>query len=79
MSILAVTLECITTAEERVQRVAERLARIPLSSGGGPPEDVVDLSAEMAALLEAKLNHTVNASAARTSEDLDGHVLDILG
>jgi len=62
-----------------VQRVAERLARLPLSGGTGSPEDVVDLSAEVIALLQAKQAHGVNAKVADAATELNEHILDILG
>lgn len=79
MSILPTASEGLRKAEERVQRVAERLARLPLSTEGAPPEDVVDLSAEVVALLEAKNAHAANAKVAATAAELDQHILDILG
>jgi hypothetical protein len=79
MSILPTAAEGLRNAEERVQRVAERLARLPLSADGSAPEDVVDLSAEVVALLEAKTLHTVNSKVAQTATELDEHILDILG
>lgn len=65
-------------AEERIQRVAERLSRLPLSSDE-VPQDVVDLSAEVVALLDAKNSHAVNAKVAETACELDQKLLDILG
>ena len=59
--------------------VAERLARLPLSGDDAAPEDVVDLSAEVVALLEAKNAHALNAKVAETATQLDQHLLDILG
>ena len=65
-------------AEERIQRVAERLSRLPLSSDEAP-RDVVDLSAEVVALLDAKNAHAANAKVAETAVALDQKILDILG
>ena len=80
MSILPANAEGLRKAEDRIQRAAERLARLPLSGDGSAPEDVVDLSAEMVALLEAKAAHGVNAkAAAETAAEVDRHILDILG
>lgn len=79
MSILPAAAEGLRKAEERIQRAAERLARLPLSGDASAPEDVVDLSAETVALLEAKNAHAVNAKAAETAAGIDRHILDILG
>ncbi|MFN0102377.1 MAG: hypothetical protein ACKV2U_09855 [Bryobacteraceae bacterium] len=79
MSILATAAEGLRKAEDRAQHVAERLARLPLAPDASAPEDVVDLSAEVVALLEAKSDHAVNAKVAETAAVLDRHILDILG
>lgn len=79
MSILPTALEGLSRAEERVQRVAERLSRLPLSGDASAPEDVVDLSTEVVALLEAKNLHGVNAKVIQSAAELDQHILDILG
>jgi hypothetical protein len=78
MSVMPTALEGIRRAEERVQRAAERLARLPLSADGAT-EDVVDLSAETVALLEARNAHAANAAVAQTAQQLEQHLLDILG
>ena len=78
MSVMPTALEGIRRAEERVQRAAERLARLPLSADGAS-EDVVDLSAETVALLEARTAHAANAAVAQTAQELEQHLLDILG
>ena len=79
MSILLTASEGLNKAEERVQRVAERLSRLPLSSDPSAPADVVDLSAEAVALIEAKNLHGVNAKVIQTAAELDRHILNILG
>jgi len=79
MSVLPTAVEGLNRAEERVQRVAERLSRLPLSGDAAAPEDVVDLSAEVVALIEAKSLHGVNAKVVQTAAELDQHILDILG
>ena len=79
MSILPTAAEGLRKSEERIQRVAERLSRFSLSADASAPEDVVDLSAEVVALIEAKNLHGVNAKVAQTAAELDRHILDILG
>ena len=78
MSVIPTAAEGIRQAEERVQRVAERLARLPLQ-GDETPQDVVDLSAEMVALLEARNKAAINSKVAQTGQELDQHLLDMLG
>ena len=79
MSILLTASEGLNKAEERVQRVAERLSRLPLSADLSAPADVVDLSAAAVALIEAKNLHGVNAKVIQTAAELDRHILNILG
>jgi flagellar basal body rod protein FlgC len=59
--------------------VAERLARLPLTADGAMPQDVVELSAEVIALLEARTAHAANAKVAETAVEMEQKVLDILG
>lgn len=79
MSILPTAAEGLRKAEDRIQRAAERLSRLPLSGDSSAPEDVVDLSAEVVALLEAKAAHAVNAKVAETGAQLERQLLNILG
>jgi hypothetical protein len=78
MSILPTATEGLRKAEERIQKVAERLSRLPLNADSAPA-DVVDLSAETVALLEARNAHAANAKMAETAAEVDRHILDILG
>lgn len=76
MSIFPTAAEGLRKAEERVQRVAERLSRLPLAGDASTPEDVVDLSAEVVALLETKDS---SATIAKTALETEQRILDILG
>jgi flagellar hook protein FlgE len=75
---MATALEGIRRSEERVLRAAERLARLPLSADG-VTDDVVDISSETVALLEARSAHAANTAVAQTAQQLEQHLLDILG
>ena len=79
MSLLPTASETLRATEERLQRVAERLARLPLSVTSPAPEDVVDLSDEVVALLQAKTAHAVQIKAVETAAEMDERILDILG
>lgn len=79
MSLLPAAAESLRSTEERLQRVAERLARLPLSADSAAPEDVVDLSAEVVAMLQAKTAHAAEVKVIETASEMDRRVLDILG
>jgi flagellar basal body rod protein FlgC len=77
MSLQSIAAEGLRKAEERVQRVAERLARGSLADASAP-EDMVDLSAEMVALMEASHAHAAVAKVIETANQLEENTLDIL-
>ena len=76
MSALESALGIIQRASASVERVASRLARPVDVSGNG---DIVDLSAEMIALLQAKNATAVGVKIAQTVDDLQQSTLDVLG
>lgn len=79
MSLLPTSVESLKRAEERVLRVAERLVSLPRSGSGDDPEDVVDLSAEVVELLNAKNSYAASGQVTRSLQELDDRILDILG
>ncbi|MBI2688625.1 MAG: hypothetical protein HYX27_20170 [Acidobacteria bacterium] len=79
MSLLPTASESLRATEERLQRVAERLAQLPLSISSAAPEDVVNLSTEVVALLQAKTAHAVDIKVVETATEMDRRILDILG
>ena len=76
MSALESALGIIHRASASVERAASRLARPVDVSGNG---DIVDLSAEMIALLQAKSATAVGVKIAQTVDDLQHSTLDVLG
>ena len=76
MSALGSALEIIQRASASVDRTASRLARPADVSGNG---DIVDLSVEMVALLQAKNATAVGVKIAQTVDDLQQSMLDVLG
>ena len=74
---LAAALEGIHKAELQLNRTATRLSQ-PLA-GDQSGDDVVDLSAEMVALMEAKNNSALNVKLAQTVDQMENSVLDVLG
>lgn len=69
-------------AQENVEASAGRLARAgsgiaaPAAASGG---DVVDLSAEMVALMQARNFHAAMVTVAQTADEMDSHLVNLLG
>lgn len=75
MSALGSSLGIIQQASAAVDQAATRLAR-PVDLGG--KGDVVDLSAEMVALLQAKNAAAMGVKIAKTVDDLEQSTLNVL-
>ena len=73
MSIAAIALSGLGQVHARVQATAERLAKPPAASG-----DVVDLSAEIIGLSQAKNENAALLAALKTQDQMTAHTLDIL-
>ena len=73
MSITDVALAGMTRVQADVERSAVRLAQAGSASG-----DSVDLSAEMAALVEAKNSYAALAKVAALGDELSQTTLNIL-
>ena len=69
-------LQGIQAAATRVNAVANRVANLSSSTGGG---DLVDLSAEMVALLEAKFATGANVNVAHAMDEMSQSLLNIVG
>ena len=65
-------------AADRFQLAAERIARMP-SQALSPPEDTLDLSSEMVALLESRNQFAANVNTARVGDQMTRASLDLLG
>ena len=74
MSIGGLALQGVQQAEARVEVASQRVAK-GVGEGGG---DVVDLSAEMLALMQAKNYSAAMVSVVKLANEMDGHVLDLL-
>ncbi len=72
MNVQMVALSGMDRAETKLESAAARIAK------AADPQDSVDLSAEMIALMEAKDAFAVNARVFRTADEMQAHVLDIL-
>jgi flagellar hook protein FlgE len=78
MTVFDVALGGLHQAEAKLETAASRLARLPVSLESANPEDVVDLSAEMVALLEARNDFQINTRVIHTADELARHLLDLL-
>lgn len=73
-------LEGMQKAQASVAASAGRLTKAgtpPSASGAGG--DVVDLSAEMVALMQAKSFHAAMVTVAQAADEVDSHLLNMLG
>ena len=78
-------IEGLQRAEAQIADSAKRLSRLPeaftsllartQTPGGGDPVDVVDISAETVALLQARNVAEANISAIRTFDDIQKYLL----
>ena len=82
-----ISLEGLRQAESRMAESAKRIARLPSTlqalsggaGGSGSPVDVVDLSAETVALLQARTVAEANIQAIKTADQVQSQLLSILG
>jgi hypothetical protein len=74
---LAAALEGIQRAELEVDSTAARLAQPSAADQRGG--DVVDLSAEMVALMQARTNSAASVKLAQTVDQIQGSLLEVLG
>ena len=87
MEIQSIGLAGLEKAQEKLAAVAKRLSGAGISGGGASSEksssaDVVDLSAEMVALLEAKNASGANLKAVETANELASQTfgaIDVFG
>ena len=73
MSIAAIALSGLGQVHARVQASAERLAKVPTQTG-----DVVDLSAEIIGLAQAKNENAALLAALKTDDAMTAQTLNIL-
>jgi len=78
MSDLSIPLSGMAKAQSSLAQSAQRLARLPLSPTEAP-DDIVDLSAEAVALIEAQRTFQTNANVAKTMDEMESTTLDLIG
>jgi len=74
MTVISTALTGMERAEAKLERTAQRVARISFEEG-----DAVDLSAEAVALLEARNAYSANLKVAQAAEEMTRKLLDVLG
>lgn len=79
MSLTPIGLEGLRRAEEKLEKTARELARLPLSASDEAAEDRVSLSDSMIALLEARHSYEANLRMIETDEELTGRLIDLTG
>ncbi|MCP5111776.1 MAG: hypothetical protein GY953_13180 [bacterium] len=70
-------VEALHRAEEKLQRAAERIAKLPLSTATATDE--INLSEEFVNLIHARNSYEANLRAIRMIDETQQHVIDILG
>ncbi len=75
MNVADIALQGIQQAFAGAQTAARRISQSTDASAGG---DVVDLSAEMVALMQAKSLNGAMVAVAQTADEMDGHILNLL-
>jgi flagellar hook-associated protein FlgK len=70
-------LEGLDRAEAELERTAERIARLPVSAGH--PEDQVNLSEEMVKLIRVRHSYEANLKVLQTANEMEEHLIDVLG
>ncbi len=77
MNVLSTALEGLDRAQDKVDRVAKRLAQFAAFEDSAPV-DTVDLSEEIVSLVAAQNAHSANAAVAQTAAQMESKLLDIL-
>jgi hypothetical protein len=80
MEAISIALQGLQQASELASSSARRISSAgaaAVSSGGGA--DVVDLSAEMLALMQAKTLNGAMVAVAQTASEVDSHILNLVG
>jgi len=81
MNLTPIGLDGLKRAEEKLERAAKDLSRLPLSADAGQLEaaDEVSLSDSMVALLEARHSYEANLKLISADDELTRHTIDLLG
>ncbi len=74
----ASALQGMQNAEAQFEKAAGRIAQLPAATGAGAGGDIVDLSAEIVAMLSARDNFMANVEAAKTGDALQRALLNVV-
>ena len=77
MDFSAIALQGLEQAQTQFENVATALASAGTTAGGGNV-DVVDLSAEIVAMMAAKTDFSISLSVLKTASQVEKQVTDIL-
>ena len=75
MDISAIALQGLDQAQASLEQAAIRIARFGADITGN--SDIVDLSAEMVALMAAKNDFSVNLKVLKTAEEVQKSTIDV--
>ena len=78
MEVQSIALAGLEKAQERLAAVAKRLSS-GTATAPAAGQDTIDLSAEMVALLEAKIATQANLKLVESANELSSQSIDILG
>jgi flagellar basal body rod protein FlgG len=89
MNLTPIGLDGLKRAEDKLEKAAKELSRLPLSAGLSDASgaaavptalaDEVSLSDSMVALLEARHSYEANLKLIETSDELTAHAIDLIG
>ena len=74
--VVSKALEGLERAETKLERTADRIARVSASSG--EPTDTVDLSEEFVNLIFVRHSYQANLKVLETEQEIQGHLIDVL-
>lgn len=78
MDLSAIALQGLQQAQVQLEQAAVRIARAgDTSSVDGAPLDVVDLSAEVVALMSASNDYAVNLTTMKTADQIQKTTIDM--
>ena len=74
MNLTAIALQGIESAGEQVNASARKIA-----AAGSGSSDIVDLSTAAVEMMQAKNGYEANVNVMKTAQEMDKHLLDVLG